>query len=184
MTTEFVVVSLVGIITQSEAKIKEVNMAKGINIQWRVYKYAPEQTTVWVNGKVFAKQYTELASKIGNTVLTKGNKAAEDMIIRKVRELRKRRRKVTFGFFGINGSRQYYYTRQLEAYNDDFQEKLRIYKEWKRYCKERNCDLITHEITTGEFTPYGMEKKEVTQSSDVVDLKRPMKIRWKESEVF
>ena len=159
-------------------------MAKGIDIQWRVYKYAPEQTRVWVNGKVFAKEFSDLATGIGNTVITKGGKAAEDIIIRKVRELRNRRRKVTFGFFGVNGSLQYYYTRQLEAYDDDLQGKLRIYKEWKRYCKERNCDLQTHKITSGEFTPYGMKNTEVKQSSDIVDLKRPMKIKWKESEVF
>ena len=91
---------------------------------------------------------------------------------------------VTFGFFGINESNRYYYTRQLIACDDDLQEKLRIFKEWKRYCKEQNCNLATHKIISGNFTPFGMENMEIKQSLDAVDLKRPVKIILKENEVF
>lgn len=153
-------------------------MAKGINIDYRVHKYAPEQSVFWVNGKVFAPMWSELAHDLGYLVVCGKRKEAEDRIIREVRKKRLKRRRVSFGFFKANGSKQYMFTSQLIAYDDDLEDKLRIYKEWKRYCKARNCDLATHEITSGEFTINGMINTVTEESHDVVDLTRPIKIRW------
>ena len=153
-------------------------MAKGINIDYKVYKYAPEQSVFWVNGKVFAPMWSELAHDLGTLVVCGKRKEAEDRIIREVRKKRLKRRRVSFGFFKANGSKQYMFTSQLIAYDDDLEDKLRIYKEWKRYCKARNCDLATHEITSGEFAINGMINTVTEESHDVVDLTRPIKIRW------
>lgn len=153
-------------------------MARGIEINYSVYQYAPEQSVFWVNGNVFAPMYSQLAHDLGYLVICGKKKEAEDRIIREVRKERLNRRQVSFGFFKANGSKEYMFTRQLVAYDDDFKDKLRIYKEWKRYCKSKNCDLATHEITSGEFTPKGMKNTVAEESHDVVDLTRPVKIRW------
>lgn len=152
-------------------------MARGIKITYKVHRYAPEQSTFWVNGIVFAPMWSQLAHDLGYLVVCGKRKEAEDRIIREIRKERLKRRQVSFGFFK-NGSKEYMFTRQLVAYDDDFEEKLRIYKEWKRYCKARDCDLATHEITSGEFAINGMINTVTEESHDIVDLTRPIKIIW------
>lgn len=153
-------------------------MARGIKITYRVPQYSPEQSIFWVNGEVFAPRWSQLAHDLGYLVICGKRKEAEDRIIREVRRARLKRRQVSFGFFKVGGSKEYMFTRQLVAYDDDFEEKLRIYKEWKRYCKARDCDLATHEITSGEFAINKMINTITEESHDVVDLTRPIKIIW------
>lgn len=153
-------------------------MARGIKITYRVPQYSPEQSVFWVNGEIFAPMYSQLAHDLGYLVICGKAKEAEDKIVREVRKSRLERTKVTFGFFKANGSKEFMFTRQLVAYDDDLEDKLRIYKLWKEFCVSKNCDLATHEITSGDFTLKGMKNTVTEESHDIVDITRPIKIRW------
>ena len=153
-------------------------MSKDYNIQYSMYKYAPESFRCRINGKLI--EFDD-ASTLGELVW-KGHKAVVDEIKRRIRKWRKERRRVTFGFYG-KGNNRYFYTRELGAYDDDLQDKLRIYKLWKEYCLSRDCDLATTIITEGTITPDGESKPKERESSDIVDLGRPIKLRYPYEEV-
>ena len=148
-----------------------------ISISYRVPQYCAEMSRFWVNGKIFCKEWDDLSSDLGYLVQCGKGKEALDKIKRIVRRNRKQRRRVTFGFYG-KGNNRYFYTRELGAYHDDLEDKLRIYKLWKEYCLSRDCDLATTIITEGSITPDGKSKGKERESSDVVDLSRPIKLRY------
>lgn len=150
-----------------------------LKINYRVYKYAPEQSIFWVNGKVFAPMWSQLAHNLGYMVVCGKAKEAEDKIKREYRKQYKTRRRCTIGFFE-KGTRRYFYTSQLGAYDDDLQDKLRVYKEWKRFCESKNCVMNTHEITEGEFIPGKKGKTRSHYTEDIADLTRPVKIYFEE----
>lgn len=145
-----------------------------IRIAYSVNQYTPENFHCSINGKPF---YVDDPSRLGYLVITGKSKEARDEIKREVRKRRNQRRRVTFGFFG-KGNNHYFYTRELGAWDDDLQDKLRIYKLWKQYCIDRDCDLATTIITEGSITPDGKSKAKVKESSDIVDLGRPVKLRY------
>lgn len=147
-----------------------------IQIRYRCNEYMPESFCCLVNGKRF------VADNLGCLVICGKGKEVRDEIKRIVRRNRKQRRRVTFGFFG-KGNNRFYYTRDLGAYDDDLQDKLRIYKLWKEYCLSRDCDLATTIITEGTITPDGESKPKERESSDIVDLGRPIKLRYPYEEV-
>lgn len=148
-----------------------------MDIQWRCYKYASETFEAWVNGNKLELTYDEI-HRLGYLAICRKTKEVNDEIKRIVRRNRKQRKKVGFGFFKVN-SNDYLFTRDLWAYDDDLQDKLRIYKLWKDFCKTYNGKLNPHTITIGEITPYGSKKKEEKVIYDEVDLKRPMKFSYK-----
>lgn len=158
--------------------MKNIIPKRGINIKWHMCRYTPESLRIWVNGKPI---YLEEPSRLGLMVMCGKEKEAHDEIKRIIRKRRKQRLRVTIGFFKVN-SRDYMYTRELGAYDDDLQDKLRIYKNFKEYCISRNCDLATHEITSGELTPFGMAKGSTVESHDIVDLNRPVKLKYRYKE--
>lgn len=150
-----------------------------MNITYRVHKYAPEQSIFWVNGKEFAPMYSQLAHDLGYLVACGKAKEAEDRIKREYRKGLRERRKCTIGFFE-QGTNRFFYTSQLSAYDDDLQEKLRVYKEWKRYVESRDCRMSTNEITEGEFVPGQKSKTKTKVTEDIADLSRPVKIYLRE----
>lgn len=145
--------------------------------KFSMYKYAPESFRASINGKQI-QLTTQEASTIGQVLLAKGTEACIAELKRFVRKSRNQRRQVTIGFFKANGSREYMFTRDLMAYDDDLQDKLRIYKEWKRYCLSKDCDLATHNITSGEFNPFGKNNAKTRESHDLVDITRPIKLKY------
>ena len=151
-----------------------------IQIRYRVNEYAPETFGCSVNGKRFM---IEDPSYYGRLVISGKGKEARDEIKREVRKRRKQRRRVTFGFYG-KGNNRFFYTRELGAYDDDLDDKLRIYKLWKQFCESKNCDLATTIITEGSVTPNGKGKVTQRESSDIVDLSRPIKLRYPYEEVI
>lgn len=150
-----------------------------IQIRYSCNEYASESFRCSVNGKQFV---TDNPSHFGYLVICGKGKEARDEIKREIRKRRKQRRRVTFGFYGKGNSR-FYYTRELGAYDDDLQDKLRIYKLWKEYCLSRDCDLATTIITEGSVTPDGRSKAKQRESSGIVDLSRPIKLRYPYEEV-
>lgn len=151
-----------------------------IQIRYSCNEYASETFYCSVNGKRFV---TEDPSYFGYLVISGKGKEARDEIKREIRKRRKQRRRVTFGFFG-KGNNRFFYTRELEAYDDDLEDKLRIYKLWKAYCLSKDCDLATTIITEGSITPDGKSKVKQRESSDIVDLSRPIKLRYPYEEVI
>ena len=150
-------------------------------IKYSMYRFAPETFKCSVNGQSLA---IEDPSTLGMMFVSGNTKGVDDEIKRIVRKIRTQRRRVTFGFYG-KGNNKYFYTRELGAYDDDLQDKLRIYKEWKRYCLSRDCDLATHTVTSGEFTLNGMKNTKEKESTEIVDITRPIKIRYRyEREVI
>ena len=146
-----------------------------MKITYRIYKYAPEQSVFFVNGKVYAPMYSQLAHDLGYLVITGKAKEAEDMIKRDIRKKAKENRRCTIGFFE-KGTKRYFYTSQLSADDNDLQDKLRVYKEWKRFVESKNCVMATHEISEGSFIPGSKSKAEIRFTEDVADIKRPVKI--------
>lgn len=149
-----------------------------IRIEYWVHQYSPESFRCTVNGK---RLQLDDPSKLGYLVICGKGKEARNEIKRIVRCNRKQRRRVTFGFYG-KGNNRYFYTRELGAYDDDLQDKLRIYKLWKEYCLSKDCDLATTIITEGSITPDGESKPKERESSDIVDLGRPIKLRYSYKE--
>ena len=145
-----------------------------IKIRYSCNKYAPESFCCSVNGRRFI---VDDPSRFGYLVICGKGKEVRDEIKREVRKRRRQRRRVTFGFFS-KGNNRYFYTRDLGAYDDDLADKLRIYKLWKEYCLSRNCDLATHIITEGRITPDGKSISKERESTDIVDLSRPVKLRY------
>jgi len=155
-------------------------MKNNTRISYGCNQYAPESFRCSVNGKPFL---TENLSDYGYLVICGKGKEARDKIKREIRKRRRQRRRVTFGFFG-KGNNRYFYTRELGAYDDDLADKLRIYKLWKEYCLSRDCDLATTIITEGTITPDGKSKPKERISSDIVDLSRPIKLRYPYEEAI
>lgn len=143
-----------------------------IMIKARMNEYAPETFTCSVNGKYFPLEYP---STIGQIWLSKGTEAMKAEIKKEVRKRRQERRRVTIGFY-VDDTKRFCYTRDLGAYNDDLQDKLRIYKLWKEFCLKNNCVLSHHEITSGYITPDGNSKTKTEEVKDKVNLKRPIKL--------
>lgn len=148
------------------------------DIKYAVNRYAPEQSTFLVNGKIYAPRYSQLAHDLGCLIIEGKKKEAEDIIKRDIRKQLREKRTCTIGFFEKDNNR-IFYTTQLRATEDDLNEKLRIFKEWKRYCESKNCILATHEISEGSFIPGKKSKVQSHYSEDVVDLRRPVKVYLK-----
>ena len=151
-----------------------------MKITYRIYKYAPEQSVFFVDGKIYAPMYSQLAHDLGYLVITGKAKEAEDMIKRDIRKKAKENRRCTIGFFE-KGTKRYFYTSQLSADDNDLQDKLRVYKEWKRFIESKNCIMATHEISEGSFIPGQKTSSERHLTEDIADLSRPVKIYFKRS---
>lgn len=151
-------------------------------VSWTGYKYAPESFLFFLNGKNLYLTDVERFTVMPNSVIDKHTK---DRLIQVIRQRRKnQRRKVTFGFWEEGykekqKDRRFFYTRQLEAYDDDFSDKLRIYKEWKHYLEERDGIVSTHEVTSGKIIPGQKSKTKTMKTQDKADLTAPLKIYYK-----
>lgn len=146
-----------------------------MKITFRIHRYAPEQSVFFVDGKVYAPMYSQLAHDLGCLVIEGRVKDAEDMIKRDIRKKAKESRRCTIGFFE-KGTKRYFYTSQLMARDDDLLDKLRIYKEWKRFIESKNCVMGIHEISEGSFIPGRKSGVEKRTTEDIADLSRPIKI--------
>ncbi len=157
-----------------ERKLKEMKF----DIKYAVNRYAPEQSTFLVNGKIYAPRYSQLAHDLGCLIIEGKRKEAEDIIKRDIRKQLKAKRTCTIGFYEKDNNRVFY-TTQLTAPEDDLQGKLQIFKEWKSYCESKNCIMATHEISEGSFIPGKKSQGKSRYSEDVVDLRKPVKIYLK-----
>lgn len=136
------------------------------------WKSAPEQWSFYYNKK-YIPLNRDTRNRLACMCLSGKVKEAEDELKRLLRkEEKKPSDLVTFGFYGKN-SKDFYFTKQLIAHRSDLPEKLRIYKEWKRYIIE-NCNgrLQPFTVTTGYFTPYGTEKAIEEDAGIEIDTKR------------
>ena len=140
---------------------------------WRT---APEQWHFGWNGKPIRLD-NETRSFIANLMIAGNNEAAEAVL---KRMLRKQEREdsyyVTIGFHG-EGNNQFYFTKQLFCKVNNLQEKLQIYKEWKRYILSKDCILSTHTVTSGYVTPDGVTAGKEEEIQERVDISRPVTIR-------
>jgi hypothetical protein len=116
------------------------------NYGWRT---APEQWSFYHNGKLI-----ELDSDIRNSLaclcLSGKTREAENELKRIIRKQQKTSNKyVTIGFYGVEHTKEYYFTKQLLARKDNLSDMLRIYKDWKEYILNLNCKLPF--CTTGKL---------------------------------
>lgn len=149
-----------------------------MKITYRVHRYAPEQSVFFVDGKLYAPIYSQLAHDLGYLVITGKVKEAENMIKRDIRKKAKESRRCTIGFFE-KGTKRYFFTSQLSADDNDLQDKLRVYKEWKRFVESKNCVMGIHKISEGSFIPGQKSGAIKRTTEDVADLTRPVKIYLK-----
>ena len=150
------------------------------SISYSGYRYAPESFVFYVNNEVFAPRYSPLAHDLAMIYITKGHKECMDQLKREYRKQLRTRRRCLIGFY-IEGTKQFVYTQQLTAYNDDLMDKLRVYKEFKRFIEANNGIVSSYEVDAGTVTPGSIEKPKTVVIEQKADLKRPVKIYLKEA---
>jgi hypothetical protein len=145
-------------------------------IRWSMYRWAPETFRCSVNGKAINLLDP---SRIGQLVVAGRTEEAEAEIKRIVRAKNRKKRWVTFGFFGEN-SATYYFTFQLRAEDDNLADKLHVYKTWKEECRKKNLRIGrcgSCEITYSEDGTAKLLKTGERNVKPRIDLSRPVKIR-------
>lgn len=150
---------------------------KQFNITYCGYKYAPEQCSVFLNNRLYAKAGTQAAHDITLLLIAGKEKEAADIIKRQLRKEAKKPAYITIGYYQEGSKSRYFFTRQLIARRDDLPEKLRIYKEWKHFIKSNNCIVNTYELNAGEVKPghISAPKKQIIEER--ADIKRPIIIK-------
>lgn len=137
------------------------------------YRYAPEQWGFSYNGKPL-KLDPDTKSTLAQMIISGKKKEAKDILKRLLRkEEKKLNDLVTYGFYGKD-SMEFYFTQSITAHKGNLAEKLRAYKEWKRYITEEcNGKLLLYEATTGYITPKGLEMEQKEDKSIIIDFNRP-----------
>ncbi len=148
-------------------------MKRAFNITYCGYKYAPEQCSVYVNNQLYAKAGTQAAHDITLLLIAGKKKEAADMIKREIRKEAKKPEYITIGFFE-EGTRRYFFTRQLYARRDNLPEKLRIYKEYKHFLQDHDGIVNTYTVSTGAIIPGQNAAPETKVITEKADLKRPL----------
>ena len=148
-------------------------MKRDFNITYCGYKYAPEQCSVFLNNRLYAKAGTQAAHDITLLLIAGKEKEAADTVKRQIMKAAKKPEYITIGFFE-EGTRRYFFTRQLIARRDDLPEKLRIYKEYKHFLQDHDSIVNTYIIEAGKITPEGIPAPETKVITEKADLKRPV----------
>lgn len=139
---------------------------------------APEQWYFYYNGN-YIPLNDEIRNRLAILCISGKRKEAEDELKRLLRKEEKETYDyVTYGFYGKN-SNNFYFSRQLKAHDNNINEKLSVYKEFKKYIEERDGYLHPFIITTGHITPNGNEKLKVDKGI-LIDLDRKIRIRLTE----
>lgn len=133
------------------------------------YKYAPETVKVFVNGQEIDTTGTMIKSQIasGNT------EEATKEIKRSYRKQIRKESNFIYVFFAENSNKFYYIPALQFPATATMQEKLRTYKEAKKYFKENPITVI---IETGN--PYRSTKPE-TREEIKIDFTRTSKYKIK-----
>lgn len=140
---------------------------------WRT---APEQWHFGWNEKSIQLD-NSIRSQLAMLMIQGEETKAEDILKRILRKQEKEESYVCIGFYSENG-KEYYFTQDLKCRSDDLQDKLLAYKEWKRYIKERNCDLTTHTVTSGCLMQDGkMSEGKEEAVYNRIDLSKPCTIK-------
>lgn len=138
------------------------------NYGWRT---APEQWTFYHNGKKIELDH-DIRNSLACLCISGKATEAEDELKRIIRKRQKQNSKyATIGFYGIEHKQEYYFTKQLIAKKDNLHDMLRVYKEWKEYILNMNCQLpfCTTGKLDGNFNT--IEKK---TEYNTVDINRPL----------
>lgn len=139
------------------------------------YKTAPEQWCFYYNGNYIPLD-SEYRNRLVILCLSGKRKEAEDELKRLLRKEEKEiHNYVTYGFYGKN-SNNFYFSKQLKAHDNNINEKLFVYREFKKYIEERNGYLQPFIVTTGYVTPNGNEKIKMDKGV-LIDLERKICIR-------
>lgn len=134
-------------------------------------KWSPEQWDFYCNGKRINLN-SDKRSLLAQLVIGGDEKEAYDRLKRIIRnEEKKDNVRITYAFFGKD-SNEFYYTEELLARRYNMDEKLRVYKEWKRYIQERGVNLCTYTVGSGYLTPNGMTDETKEEHSIDIDLNR------------
>lgn len=149
-------------------------MKHNLKLSYSGYKYAPESFTIFVNNRVYAQRGSQEAHNIAMLLIAGKEKEARDEIKRNIRKSYKKPQYITIGFFQEGSRSRYFFTRQLYARRDNLPEKLRIYKEYKRFIESNNCIVNTYEVKAGDFIPGQPAKPKTTIIKEKADIKRPI----------
>lgn len=122
------------------------------------YKYAPESFKAFLltgyKGKYNNKPcYTEIPltyAERGQCGYIFACNGLDDARAELKRVIRKRESKdrilITYGSKDKNNATRYYYTQQLAVNNDDINQRLYAYKQWKDYCQRLDWKLESYEV--------------------------------------
>lgn len=154
----------------------EFTMKDGSAVTISAPYYEPSQVSIMVNSKKLIPSEYDY-----NTIRAEfGNNSDEKCVANVKRAIRKNRNQVkyvTFGFYLVEDSKVYIYSRDAHAMarDDDLQSKLAEYKHFKDYIiNDRKC--IYQTVQYGEFIPgeHTFEEKK----SKHIDITRPLKIKY------
>ena len=143
------------------------------------YKYATESINFTLNGKLLTLP-EDLRSNLAYLALCGRHKEVIDGLKRYVRKERKSAdvEYVTYGFYRENGGKDFYYTKELLACPNDMQDRIRVYKNWRKFLLDHDCIATTYTVESGTVTPDGIAKPTVSAQEVRVDLKRPVRIKF------
>lgn len=146
---------------------------------WRT---APEQWYFGWNGKTIDMDYST-RTHIAQLMIAGKEDEAIAILKRLLRKQEKEDSYICIGFW-TEDRKDYYFTSDLMCRADSLQDKLRVYKEWKRYIMEHNGVLSTHTVTTGYVSPCGMTAGVEEEIEDRIDLTRPCTVRVLRPKMF
>lgn len=157
------------------------------------YKYAPESFKAYAvlkfsNGNKNVPEYTQIkltdeeTSICGNVFCTSGrNKALTELkkIIRN--KIKESKQYCTIGFLNINNNKQFHYIRSQYCNITNLTEKLRIYKEFKKYILDCDCKIESFKVAKldGNYKP-----ESVTTEYDYIDIKKPVLVKFKDNKNY
>lgn len=140
---------------------------------WGGYKYAPESVGFSVYGKPL-KLPEDVRNRLAYLACCGNNEEVKIGLKRVLRMDEKKPDivKKCICFFK-QGSNEFYYCRSFAYDQNNRQEALRCYKEWKHYIESKNCILETEfTVEDGEFDPFGNNKARRRVVENRVDLTR------------
>lgn len=131
---------------------------------WRT---APEQWNFYHNEKLI-KLDNDTRNSLACLCISGKVSEAENELKRIIRKRQTKNNKyATIGFYDVERKTEYYFTKQLLARKDNLQDMVRIYKEWKSYILNMNCQLpaYTEGKLDGKYNT--IEKQTVYNNVDI-----------------
>lgn len=140
------------------------------------WKTAPEQWNFYHNGKLIELDH-DIRNNLACLCLAGKVTEAENELKRIIRKRQTENNKyATIGFYGAEHNKEYYFTKQLLARKNNLHDMLQVYKDWKNYLLNLNCQLPA--VTVGKLDGMGRTIEKHTEYN-TIDINRGLIVNVK-----